>query len=126
MIKIFTLAVVVSLVSVLLKKYSQEFLLLFRLISACMLLLIVFKEGNSYISRFVDLFQEFNYQHGMISGLLKASFIAVITKLTCDVCSETGNSLLEDIVELGGRIMIFIISLPYISDILTVIFSFVD
>ncbi|MEE1321375.1 MAG: stage III sporulation AC/AD family protein [Acutalibacteraceae bacterium] len=126
MIKIFTLAVVVSLVSVLLKKYSQEFLLLFRLISACVLLLIIFKEGYGYFSGFADLFQEFNYQHGMISGLLKASFIAVITKLTCDICSETGNSLLEDIVELGGRIMIFIISLPYISDILTVIFSFVD
>lgn len=126
MIKIFTLTVIVSLMSVLLKKYSEEFLLPFRLLSACVLLIIIVKEGYGYISSFISLLDGFYNEVQIISGLLKASFIAVITKLTCDVCAETGNSLIKDIVELGGRLMIFIISLPYISDILNVIFSFVN
>ncbi len=126
MIKIFAVAVVACLVSVLLKKFSEEFLLPFRLLSACVLLIFIFKEGYSYFSSFISLFDGFYNEAQIISGLLKASFVAVITKLTCDVCTEAGNSLMQDVVELGGRIMIFIITLPYISDILNVIFSFID
>lgn len=126
MIKIFAVTVIVSLISVLLKKFSEEFLLPFRLLSACVLLLILFREGYSYFSSFLSLTEGFRNDSQIISGLLKASFIAVLTKLTCDICSETGNNLMKDIVELGGRIMIFVISLPYISDILNVIFSFID
>ena len=126
MIKIFAVTVIVSLMSVLLKKYSEEFLLPFRLLSGCVLLMIIVKEGYGYISSFISFLDGFYNEVQIISGLLKASFIAVITKLTCDVCAETGNTLIKDIVELGGRLMIFIISLPYISDILNVIFSFVN
>ncbi len=126
MIKIFALAVIVSIISVLLKRYSEEFLLPFRLITVCVLLMFIFKEGYGYFTSFKSLVNEFYNETNILSGLLKASFIAVITKLTCDVCSETGNALIHDVVELGGRIMIFIITLPYISDILSVIFSFVD
>ncbi len=124
MIKIFAVTVIASVISVILKKLSEEFLLPFRILVACILLIIVFKEGKSYITAFISLADGFYNELKITSGLIKASFVAVITKLTCDICTETGNSLLGDIVELGGRLMIFVISFPYISDILNVIFSF--
>lgn len=126
MIKIFAVTVVVCIISVLLKKYSEEFVLPFRLFFACVLIIFILKEGSDYINSFKSMIEGFYNEVQIVSGIVKASFIAVITKLTCDVCKETGNALIQDIVEIGGRIMIFVITLPYISDILNVVLSFAD
>jgi len=63
-------------------------------------------------------------EYGIIKALLKASLITIGTKMGCDICKECGNYLIGDIIELGGKLMIFIVSMPYIVEIIKITAAF--
>lgn len=126
MIKIFSLAVISALISVILKRNVKELVLPFQLCVGAIILIFLISEGTESIKNFTDIINSYQEEKKLLTSLIKASVIAVITKLSCDVCHESGNYLVEDIIELGGRIMIFIISMPYITQIFNVALSFAD
>ena len=56
--------------------------------------------------------------------LFKGAGVTVLTRLACDVCRENGNSLMADVVELGGRIMLIVLVMPFIEKVTDMAVSF--
>lgn len=126
MIEVFTLVIITAIISVVLKQNAKELVLPFQLCAGVLILLFLINESSGSLKNFTDIIDSYPEEKGIITSLIKASVIAVITKLSCDVCHESGNYFIEDIVELGGRLMIFAISLPYITQILNIALSFAE
>ncbi len=125
-IKILFSVIVVVIISTVLKSSMKELLFLFQLSFAIILLIYIFSEVGSTFTQFKDTIETLGVDNEIILVLIKGAFISVITKISCDICRDSGNLLIEDIIELGGRFMIFAISLPYIVKIINTAVSFAD
>lgn len=126
LVKILFSVIVAVIISSILKSTIKEMLFLFQLSFGAIILLYIFSEAGSTISEFENIIDRLGVDNEIILVLIKGAFIAVVTKISCDICRDSGNSMIEDIVELGGRIMIFAISLPYIIKIINTVISFAD
>lgn len=125
-IKIFFAVIIAVIISTVLKSSMKELLFLFQLSFGIILLIYILSEVGGTFSEFEDIINRLGIDNDIILVLIKGAFIAVITKISCDICRDSGNLLIEDIIELGGRIMIFAISLPYIVQIINTAVSFAD
>ena len=61
----------------------------------------------------------------MLSCLYKGALICILTKISSDVCKESGNLVVSDIIDLAGRIMLLIIAFPFIESIIKTASAFV-
>ena len=53
-----------------------------------------------------------------VSVMLKGFGVAVISHVCATVCKDLGKATLADLVETAGKLEIFVLCLPLISDIL--------
>lgn len=58
--------------------------------------------------------------------LFKGSIICIVTKLVCDLCKESGNNAVAQAIELTGRVMIIILSVPLIEAVIKTALSFIE
>ncbi len=126
MYRIFLLAVILSLISVFLKNNIKEYDLIFKLCGGALIILFLINDASAYLKDFFNDIDIFTEERPIINTLIKGAVISITTKLCGDVCRESGNIFLEDIVEFGGRIMLFIITVPYITKIFEIAMSFID
>lgn len=123
MVKIIALSVIGCCIGVILKQYCKELLLPFYIAFALVMLMFIFDKYSSEISAFTDLVSSFGAGNDVIGVLIKAAVVSVAVKISGDICKESGNLLMQDIIELGGRMVIFTLSLPYIMQITKICFG---
>lgn len=125
LIKIIALGLMGTLLALLLKKYNKELLpfLELVLVASAVLLIWVFisEQGNAL----KELFSLYSQGEELFNCLFKGAVITVLTKLASEVCRESGNGLMGEIIELGGRVMLIALSLPFITETARTALSFV-
>ena len=124
MLRIVLFAIVTCVVGTVIKKNCTELYLPFQIGVAVIVLAYIFNSTLDELSSFFSLVESMGASYGIIKSMLKASLITIGTKLGCDICKESGNNLLGDIIELGGKLMIFVISVPYIINIIKISAAF--
>lgn len=124
MLRIVLFAIVACVVGTVIKKNCTELYLPFQIGVAVIVLAYIFNGTLGELASFFSLAESMGASYGIIKSMLKASFITIGTKLGCDICKESGNNLLGDIIELGGKLMIFVISVPYIISIIKITAAF--
>ncbi len=125
LIKIIFIGITLCLINVFLKKQSSEFVLPVEIIFLALStsLIIGYIEKNlSWISEAIGQIQD---GEEIFTSAVKGVCICLITKVSSDICTESGNRLIGDIIEFTGRLMLLIISAPYISSIINIAFAFV-
>ncbi len=125
LIKIVSLAVIATLITVILKKHCKELVPFFELAVLIAVLLLMADGKLINNSSFEKLFSLYVRDNEMFSAIFKAAAITVLTRLASDLCKENGNTLMGDIVELGGRIMLTVLALPFIEKVTETALSFV-
>lgn len=123
MVKIIALSVVGCLISIILKQNCKELILPFNIAFAAVVLIYIFDKYASEISGFTYFMSSLGEKNDVIPALLKASLVSVAVKISGDICKESGNILMQDMIELGGRAVIFTLSLPYIMQITKICFG---
>lgn len=124
-IKIFALALIGCCVSVFLKKHNKELIPFFEIAVMTVGIFLIKDSLVSQRSVIDDLFKLYPQGEEMFYCLFKASAVTIITKLTSETCRESGNSLIGDIVELGGRVMLVVLSMPFIVQVAKTAMSFI-
>lgn len=124
MVKIILFSIIACVVSVVIKRNCTELYLPFQIGSAIIVLIYILNIVEDELSAFFSVISGMGAEYGIIKSLFKAALITVGTKLGCDICKESGNYLIGDIIELGGKLMIFIISVPYIVSIIKISAAF--
>ena len=124
LIKILTLAITGTLLTVILKKHCRELVLFFE-IAVVIAAVFIIADSDAVRSKGIEkIFSLYSQGNEIFSALFKGAAVAVMTRLACDVCRESGNSLMGDIVELGGRIMLIVLALPFIETVAEIALSF--
>ncbi len=125
MLRLLIFAIIASTLGVVIRCTAKELFVPFSVCAAIIFTFYILSETELFITRFINTVETMPVRSDVLKTILKAAAVTVITKLSCDVCHESGNYLVEDIIELGGKIMIFVVSLPFITDVLEIAVSFV-
>ncbi len=124
-IKLLALGIVGAFLGILLKKYSKELVVLLEIAVVLVGLFIVKESLLEEFDTFSKVFSSFSEGTEMFKAVFKASAVTVISKLGSELCKESGNALMGDIVELGGRVMLIILALPFIERVTEIALAFV-
>ena len=104
--------------SVIIKRNCAELYLPFQIGAAITVLIYIFSSTIDEIKTFFSFAESIGDGYEIIKSLIKASLITIATKFGCDICKENGNILVGDVIELGGKLMILVISVPYIITVI--------
>jgi hypothetical protein len=126
MTKIIFFSVIICVLSIIIKRNCIELYLPFQLGAAVTVLIYILSSTTDEITTFFSFVESLGDGYGIIKALIKASLITVATKLGCDICKENGNILVGDVIELGGKMMILAISVPYLSSAIKISAEFLE
>lgn len=124
MLRIVLFSIVACVVAVVIKNNCIELYLPYQLGVAVIALVYIINRIVGELDVFFSFVESMGASYSIIKSMLKAALITIGTKLGCDVCKESGNNLMGDIIELGGKLMIFVISVPYIISIIKISAAF--
>ncbi len=125
LVKIIALALTAALVTVILRKHCRELVPFFEiavLIAALFMLADLQTQGESSIGRLFSLYSEGSE---VFQAIFKAATVTVLSRLASDMCRESGNGLMGDIVELAGRMMLVMLAVPFIERVTEIALSFI-
>ncbi len=125
-IKITALGIIGAFLATLLKKYNKELVPFFEIAVVVCALFVLKDELEKGSSAIKDVFSLLGKGDEMFTCIFKGAVITVITKLASEVCRESGNSLMGEIVEIGGRVMLIVLSLPFITQVTQTALSFIE
>lgn len=124
LVKILALAVTGTLLTVILKKHCRELVPFFEFAVVIVALIIIADADIVRKNGLERIFSLYSQGSEIFTVLFKGAAVTVLTKLASDVCRESGNGLMGDIVELGGRIMLILLSVPFIEKVAEIALSF--
>lgn len=125
LIKIALTGICVCIILSVLKPWNKSYIIIIELAFALLVFGAVFTDTVSILKSLKDLFEGVSSADKLIACLIKGALICVITRICCDIAKESGNKVISDVIELSGRIMLLIISLPFIESVVKAAISFV-
>lgn len=115
-IKFAVIGIICAILTVIVRQYRPELAVIVQLGGIAVLAIFaveylknIFTEAQSFLSD-VSLIDD-----GYIKLLVKVLGIAIITKLSADICSENSSSALATVVELTGKSVILAMCLSLIK-----------
>lgn len=111
------LAVFSSIISLVLKRYNPEYSIAINIITGILIFAAVLSNVYPAINQVKALVSatKIPADYGFI--LFKSLGICFLTQFASDSCKDAGESALSSKVELAGKVMILIISLPLFEEI---------
>lgn len=125
LIKVAAVAVAGTVLSLVIKKNSPEMALMLTISLALIALYLAFdtiKEVTQFIASLADMAQ---ISPAVLTVVIKAVGISVVSKLSSDVCRDAGQTSVASGVELVGVFAALYISLPLFKTVLNMIGSLV-
>ena len=123
-VKVIIVGIALCVINIFLRKYASEFILPLEIIFIALVTVSAVDYLKSYIFSLSETLNRIQYGEEIFVSLVKGLSVCLITKFSADICRESGNELISDIVELSGRIMLFIFALPYIESIMKIALAF--
>ena len=125
LIKVLILGIIVSILALFLKQIKSEYSLLCIIVGSVIILIYIFR----YLTQVFDFFQEVINKTGisydLFISMLKIIGIGYLVEFSANVCRDSGNTSIADKVVLAGKIMIFVISLPIITNLFDMILELI-
>lgn len=123
-IKVIVIGLAVCAVNIFLKKQASEFILPIEIVFFALTSAFLIDSLKSSISPLSEIMNDIRHGEEILSAVIKGSAVCLVTKFSADICQEGGNGLISDVIEFSGRIMLFIIALPYIESIMKTALAF--
>lgn len=118
------LAVLAAVAAVVLRRHVPEIALVL-VIAASVLLLGAVTGVSARILQFLrELATAAGIAPDVLAPLGKATAIAILTKLACDICRDAGAGSLATVVELCGCMITTMLSLPLLEAVMKLVSSF--
>ena len=102
-----------------LRPQSAHFALLVSFLAGALLLGTAITEAAPVFSTLSALCDRAAMDEQFVSALIKAVGIALCTQLTADACRDAGESGVAHKVELCGRVLIAVVSLPVFEEVIS-------
>lgn len=120
-IKSAALALTAALVGLLLKRTNPEISLLLSISTVAVIMTAAIGFARSFTELSESLQRIFQVSELMIKPVLKCVAIAVITKMTADLCRDSAQAAAASAVELAGTICALCVIMPLLMSMLNTI-----
>lgn len=124
-IKVIILGVLVCIINLILKQHQKVFVLPVNIIYVVIVLLLIFDSFAENLQDIADLFSVSGVLDKALTCLYKSAAICILSKISIDLCKESGSSVISDMIDIGGRIIMLSLALPFIKSIIKTAAAFV-
>ncbi len=119
--KIIGVALVTVVLSVLLKSYRPEISLSISLVSMGVMFALISPYMKTALNSFVNLSEQIGLNIKYMVIVIKVIGVAYITELGAEICRDSGENAVGTKVEICGKIIIIVMSMPVIYELFEVI-----
>ncbi len=122
-IKLVGIGIIISIVTILLKQVKPEFSIFAIIIGSVILLVYILNYFTDIFSTFNKILNKSEVNNQLFPLLIKIIGVGYIVEFGASICMDSGNSSIADKIILGGKIIIFGLAVPIITNLFEVILS---
>ena len=119
--KIIVLGIILSVLTVLLKNIKPEYSLICVIVGSIILVMYILSGVQSIFEYFKTIVDRTGVDNVMFSTLLKIIGVGYLIEFSASICNDSGNSSIADKIVLAGKILIFSMSLPIITNLFNMV-----
>ena len=119
--KIIGIALVAVVLSVLIKEYRPEISILISVLSVAVMFIVISPYLKTVMVSFVNLSEQIGINISYMIIVIKVIGVAYITQIVSEICRDAGENALGTKMEICGKIMITVMSLPIIYELFEVV-----
>ncbi len=123
LIKIIIIGIITVLLSALLKKYHPEYSIILVIVSSIIILAFLADSFNIVFDKMNAILTDAKINPSYIETIVKIIGIAYLSEYMAALFYDANESAMAKKVELAGKIIIFLITLPVISSLSEMIIS---
>lgn len=121
MVKLGAVAVTAALCALMVKKNAQELGVVLALLAGTMILMQVMGELEGVRSLLDDLAEAGGISDAVLSPVVKTVGIAIVTKLTAELCRDAREGGIAAFVETAGAVTALFVAVPLLKTVLSMI-----
>ena len=125
LIKVIVLGLVLSIITVLLKSIKPEYSLICVIVGSIILVMYILSGIQSIFDYFSEIVNKTGIDNMMFKTLLKIIGVGYLVEFSAGVCIDSGNSSIADKIVLAGKVLIFSLSIPIISNLFNMIMDLI-
>ena len=122
-LKIIALAIVTALISAILKKTHPEYSAMLSLAVSIIIFYFISDSIKEVFDNVRGMLSGINIEEGYILTILKIIGISYLCEYSCAMLEDAGESAVARKVEMAGKIIIFLVTIPVLKSLLELIIS---
>ena len=123
--KIIVLGINLSVLTVILKNIKPEYSLICVIVGSIILVKYILSGVQSIFEYFKTIVDRTGVDNVMFSTLLKIIGVGYLIEFSASICNDSGNSSIADKIVLAGKILIFSMSLPIITNLFNMVLELI-
>lgn len=125
LIKVMILGIIVSMLVVFLKQVKPEYSLLCLVVGSVVILAYIINYMTKVFVFFQEIIDKTGINYSLFVSMLKIVGLGYLIEFSASVCRDSGNNSIADKVILAGKIMIFVVSIPIITNLFEMILELI-
>ena len=115
------ITLITAVLVVLIKQYRPEMALVLSVGAGAIILLTIILKATPLLNSVTNLIKSVGIKEEYVSIMLKSLGVCYLTQFSSDICNDFGQTSLGSKIELGGKIMLGIISLPMMVSLISLV-----
>ena len=116
----------ISLVMIqILRQYKPEYSIYVSLIAGILILTLSLGQLSGIINLLKDISLKANINTKFLSLLLKITGISFLTEFAVSISKDSGETAIANKIDLGGKVLIIVISIPIITALLETVLKII-
>ena len=120
-LKIVGLGIAISVFVVILRQVKPELSIAVLIAGSVIMILTIVKYFADMFEIFDLIINKTGIDEGLVSAVLKIIGIGYLVEFSAGICNDTGNPTIGDKVILGGKVLIFVVAMPIITNLLDIV-----
>ena len=125
LVKALILGIIVSILTVILKTIKPEYSLICLIVGSVIIFGYILNSVLDIIGFFMNIVNKTGVDTQLFTILLKIVGMGYLIEFSAGVCRDSGNTSIADKVVLAGKILIFLMSMPIISNLFNIIMELI-
>ena len=120
-LKVVMVAILIIFVIAIVKQIKPELAVAIMILGSIILIIYILSFFSPIVATIETIINTTGLDKNMFVTLLKIIGIGYLVEFCADICNDSGNSAIANKVILGGKVFIFILAIPIITDLFNII-----
>lgn len=123
--KVILLGLIISILSIFLKQIKNEYAILVVIIGGIVILGYILNSIVDILGFFEIIIDKTGVDHQLFVSMLKVIGIGYLVEFSASICKDSGNSSIAEKIQLAGKVMIFLVSMPIVETLFNLVLDMV-